>query len=502
MAKRKKRNAITLVSLLLALVVLIGVYIWYVNRDVVPGQTAEVAQTISLATLDTGQLSFLHYIGDDVDMNLVLEGEAWKSVEEPERPINQTYATNMIGIIDEISATRLVNKTPENLDDYGLAKPAAYLQATQADGVTVTLQIGDEVSTGSGYYALVNEDNKVYLLDSTYGSGLVYSNVDMTAVEESPVITAENIHHINIMNRDGDDFELKYDPENKLDNSGSGMFSWVMLKPYEEGFTADGSKVSELEANYTSFDFMSCVDYSGKDLSLYGLEDPVASIYIGYYETYTEALDKPEVNPETGEEVTEKTYYDEKEYKVYIGNQDLSGNYYVSREGSNAVYTMATETVDTMLQVDAFNVVNPYVCIPSIDTVDQIAIEIEGSTYTMEIKRKTVKNDAGVEEIQATYYYNGNEVEEEVFKDVYQIIITAKYDAEIKDDIITDGVKPYMTISFHLIGDNESILTSSYFPHDDSFYAIETNNGARFFADKRKIEKIAAAVIDFKSAEE
>ncbi|MHB8130737.1 MAG: hypothetical protein ACYDEX_17230, partial [Mobilitalea sp.] len=195
------------------------------------------------------------------------------------------------------------------------------------------------------------------------------------------------------------------------------------------------------------------------------------------------------------------TYYDEKEYKVYIGNQDLSGNYYVMREGSNAVYTMAAETVDTMLQVDAFSVVNPYVSIPSIDTVDQIVIEIEDTNYTMEIKRKTVKNDAGEEEVQATYYYNGKEVEEEVFKDVYQIIITAKYDAEIKKDIVTDGVKPYMTISFHLIGDNGSVITSSYLPHDDSFYAIETNNGARFFADRRKIEKIAAAVIDFKGAE-
>ncbi|MHB8128851.1 MAG: DUF4340 domain-containing protein, partial [Mobilitalea sp.] len=307
MAKRKKRNAITLVSLLLALVVLIGVYIWYVNQDVVPEKTEQVAQTISLATLDTKQLSSLHYMGDDVDMNLVFEGEVWKSVEEPERPINQIYVTNMIGVIDEISATRLVNEAPEDLDDYGLTKPAAYLQAKQADGVTVTLQIGDEVSTGSGYYALVNADNKVYLLDTTYGSGLVYTNVDLTEVEESPVITAENIHHIDIMNRDGDDFEIKYDPDNKLDNSGSGMFSWVILKPYEEGFTADGSKVSELEANYTSFDFISCVDYSGKDLSLYGLEDPMASVYIGYYETYTEALDKPEVNPETGEEVTEKT---------------------------------------------------------------------------------------------------------------------------------------------------------------------------------------------------
>ncbi len=500
MAKRKKRNAITLVSLLLALVALIGVYIWYTNRDADSEkieEVKEVTKPISLATLDIEQLSSLHYIGQDADMTLILEDGVWKSKEDPERPINQTNVTNMISIIDEISATRLVSEAPENLGDYGLVEPTAYLQATQVDGGTVTLQIGAEVGSGDGYYALVNEDNKVYLLEAIYGKDLNYTNLDMTAMEETPTITAEKIHYIKILKRDGEDFELKYDPDNEIDISGRDMFSWVILQPYAEGYTADGTRVSEIQPNYTNIKFISCVDYSGKDLSLYGLEDPMASVEVGYYETYTETLEKPEVNPDTGEEVTEKTYYDEKEYKIYIGNLDESGNYYVKKEGTNAVYTMEAKTVDTMLQVDAFSMVNPYVCIPNIDNVDQIIVEIEGKTYTMEIERTTKKNDAGEDETITTYLYNGNKVEEEIFKDVYQILITAKYDASIKEEVVTKGVDPFMTTSFHIIGDNESIVTASYLPYDDSFYAIETNDGTRFLADKRKIDTIAAAIVEF-----
>ncbi|MDF2944816.1 MAG: hypothetical protein K0S01_3674 [Herbinix sp.] len=497
MAKRKKRNAITLVSLLLALAALIVVYLWYINREVASEDAQDKAQTISVATMKKDQLSSIHYIAKDADLTLVLKDAEWKSQEEPDRPINQTNVTSMINLIDDISATRMVNEAPENLADYGLSEPVAYLQATQTDGVTVTLQIGAEVAGGDGYYALVNEDKKVYLLDTTYGSGLQYSNSDMTAVEEAPEITGENIHHIDIEKRDGEDFELLNNSENGLASNGSGIYTWVILKPYEEGLTADDSKVSELQKNYTTFDFVACVDYNGKDLSLYGLEDPMASIYVGYYETDTKTLEEPEVNPDTGEKVTEKTIRNEKEYMIYVGNQDEDGNYYVRKDGSKAVYIMKADSIDKMLQVDAFSIINPFVCIPNIDNVDKIAITIEGTTYNMELKRTTGKNDAGDEESNTTYYYNGKEVGEDVFKKVYQIMIAAKYDAEIKEAIATDGEDPYMTISYHTTGDKEKTLSASYLPYDDSFYIVKTVDGARFFADKRKIDDIAKAVIEF-----
>ena len=54
----------------------------------------------------------------------------------------------------------------------------------------------------SGYYGTVNDDNKVYLLNATYGTGLDYSDVEFTAIEDGPDITA-NIDHIQVLKRDG-----------------------------------------------------------------------------------------------------------------------------------------------------------------------------------------------------------------------------------------------------------------------------------------------------------
>lgn len=511
MSKGKRRNAVTLILLLLALGILIGFYVWYKNRGT--GSKDNTAGTedglgvsegteakIPLATMDPDLITILFFTNKDADMKLVLTEGVWKSESEPDRPINQDYVKNMLNIIDDVKAERLVNDAPSDLSEYGLSEPSVYLQAEQSDGKALTLKIGDESAGGEGYYALVNGKKTVYLLDITFGTGLAYSDTDMTYVEDGPTISAENIYHIDVLKKEGDNFELLYDPENKLDVTG--LFPWVILKPYEEGYPADGSKVSEILPNYASFNFITCVDYSGKDLSIYGLADPAASVFVEYYEYYTQTLEKPETNPETGEEITEKTYYDDKNFKIYIGNPDNTGNYYVKKEGSDAVYTIKLEEIDTMLQTDAFNLLSSFVSIFNIGKIDRIDIEIENKPYTMEIKRETEKNTDGEDETKATYYYNGEIVEEEVFKDVYQIMVSAGYDTEIKEEVGTDDLEPFLKISYHIIGDQEITQTTSYLPYNESFYLVDNGNGIRFFADKREVDGIAVAIREFKGTED
>ncbi len=500
MAKRKKRNAVTLLSLLLLLAALIGVYYWYGGKQAVTEDTGEDTDTIDLGKIDKEQLSSLHYVYDDADLTLVKDGDVWKSQAEPDRPIDQDHVSSMIGMIDDLSATRLITEAPENLADYGLDQPTSYLQGKLNDGTTVTLQVGDKVSTGDGFYALVNEDKKVYLIESFIGNGLQYTNLEMTAVPETLSIEAANINHISIDKRDGEDFELLYDDSgHRFDNSGSKLNSWYILKPYKEGYTADSSKVSTLQSNYTSFDYISCVDYSGTDLGKYGLDTPMAAIGLDYTVSRTEKLDTPEKDPATGNEITEKTVYDPKEYTLLIGNTDAQEDYYVKIDGSSAVYTMDADAINKMLTVDPFSIINPFVNIPNIDNVDKIDAGINGTTYTMTLQRTTSKNDKGEDEIKTAYTYNGSNVEEDVFKKLYQTIISVKFDAQIKEKVSTPQVDPYLTLTYYL-NDNTTV-TASYLPYNDSFYIIDTNGETRFFADKRLVEDIVKAVTEFKITE-
>ncbi len=498
MARRKKRNTLTLVSLLLALAALVGFYLWYTKRETEPvGEDS----SIPLSTVKTADITSLHYVYGDTDMTFTRDGENWILEGEPDRPLNQSRVTSLLSVIDEISATRLIAETRDNLADFGLEQPASYIQAILGDGSAVTLQIGNQPPSGDGYYALVNEDNKVYLLAASYGSGLKYTNSDFTAVVDGPEVTAANIRYIKIDLREGQDFELSYQEGQEGNGAGSSMFPWVILKPYPQPYTADSSAVSTLQENYKAFDYSECVEYSAKDLAVYGLEDPLAVIELGYLEERTETLEKPEKNPDTGEEITEKTYYDEKEFKLLIGDQTESGSYYVMPEGDTTVYTMTKSTVDKMITVDAFSLLNKFIAIPLIDTVDRIEAEIDGTVYTLSMERSAVKNEKDEEEVQTTYFYNGKEAEEAAFKDIYQSLISAKYDAENKEEMDAGSAKPRLTISFYLNDTANTVITASYLPYNDSFYLVQNGSETRFFADKRSIDQIAEAVAGFQVKE-
>ncbi|HKL98369.1 MAG TPA: DUF4340 domain-containing protein, partial [Mobilitalea sp.] len=399
MSKRKKKNAITLIFLLLTLVLLIVFYIWYSGRDKVVEENDGTAKqqeegaaieeaSLNLATLDPTQIETLHFSNPELNLTLVRKEEIWKSEADPERPINQENVSKMLNILANVKALRLISEKPEDYGEYGLSEPSISVEAFQTDGNTLTLKVGDKAVGVEGYYGRVNEGEAVYLLATGFGTGFVYTDTEMTAVAKNPKITSDNIFHIEVMKKDGENFELLYDTENTIDGTGSGLFPWVILKPYEEGYAADSSKVAEVLPSFSTFDFIACVDYSGVNLDKYGLEDPTASILVEYYEYHTMTLETPETDPNTGGEITEKTYYEAKNIKIHVGSADDSGNYYVRLDGDNSVYTMPAEGVDGMLTVDPFKVISSFISLQNIESIDRVEIEIEGQLYTMEIKRE------------------------------------------------------------------------------------------------------------------
>ncbi len=501
MAKRKKRKSVTLILLLLVLAALISLYFININREV---KTEDKAGTdsIRLAKLeDTTKLTSLHYRTKDTEMILIKDGETWKLENEPERPINQDKVAGLIRLISDISAERIVTEKPDNLADFGLAEPSGYLQGTLADKTTVTLEIGAMEPSKGGYYAIVNGDGKVYLLATNYGSGFKYTVSSMTVVAEAPDITADSIYHIAIDNREGEDFEIIKNKELGPGNDGSDVYAWHILEPYKKGYTAESTKVATLMENYTGFSYDSCVEYNAGDLSLYGLDNPFSTINLSYTAERTEKLAKPEKDPKTGKEITEKTYQEPKEYKLSIGNLDDTGNYYIMEAGSKAVYTMAADSVSKMLTVDPFSVLNPFINIPNINNVDQIDITVDGTAYQVRIEHKTVKDEDGKETIQNTYYFNGTKANEKSFTGLYQALVGAKYDTVIKEEVNTK-VAPHLTVSYQLNNPAKTVVGASFLPYDQSFYLIDTNGEIKFFADKRRIDDIVKKLVEYDPTKE
>ena len=510
MSKRNRKNLITLLALLLILALFIGLYIWNKGRNNEEidqedqGQVEETDNSILLSSLDKDLIRSIHIVNEHMEVTLILDEDedVWKDELDPLRPINQVNVFNMLNLVEEVRAIRLVNENPEDLEEYGLEDSSIKVEVQQTDGKVLQLKIGHSAITSDGYYSLVDNDGSVYLLSNSFASVFGYTAEEMMTVEEGPVFDFQHIYYIEILKKDGEDFELSYDED--LDDSGIAMFPWKILKPFEEGYAADGSKVAEILPRFGDFEFLSTIEYDSRDLNQYGLEEPEASIHVAYYKYYVESLEEPEPHPETGEEMTEKTYYEQLDYKFYIGDKDEEGNYYVRKDYSNAVYTMDADKVDPMLEVEIIDVLNSFIIIPNIKYVDLIDIEIQGVPYKMEIKRAKTTNEDGEEEEVATYYYQDELVDEGVFKDVYQAMIGAGYDTRIREEIDIQGEEPFMTLTYYTSREDgrKGVETSSYYPYNDSFYVVSLDGNTRFFADKRKIDRIAERIIEFTGDED
>ncbi|NLO08861.1 MAG: DUF4340 domain-containing protein [Clostridiales bacterium] len=503
MKKRRRKNLTTMISLLLVLVLLLSFYIWYLNKDKFSkndrsddsASGTDTSQVI--ATMDPELIEKIHYKNESTDMTFVREGDSWLLEADKERPIKQNYIQNMIDLVDEIKTDRIVNEKSDDLGQYGLSSPYAYIEASQSDGKSIALNIGNEVTGGQGYYAKLEDNDAVFIVIAIYGTHLSYSDANMTQVEHGPNIESNNIYHIEILQRDKEDFELIYDPDSHYHIAGTPLLSWAILKPYEEVYSADTTKVSELLSNYSTFSFLNCVEYKAEDFSSYGLLEPTASVFVEYYEQYEEQLDEPETNPDTGEEVSSKTITEEKEFKLYIGDKDDNGDYYVRKDGDSAVYTMKNSNVEKMLTIDAFSILSNFVNIYDINNINKIDINTKGKPYTMEIKRETIINDEGEEEIKSTYYYQGEIADEDIFKDVYQAMISAKIDSQLKNEVSVSDSEPILTLSYYIEGSDDPI-TTVYHTYDESFYLIDKGYPIRFLADKRRIDKIINAIEEFK----
>lgn len=496
MSKRKRKNVITLGLLLVALAVLCGVYFWYSDRAK-KKQEQEETPKIDLVDIDIEQISSMHYVKDDADIILVKQGDVWISQSEPGRPIKQSNVTNILNAIKSIKADRIVTENPDNLADFGLEKPEALLEVNLQDGSTVTIKVGIEVIHSQGYYGMVNNDGKVYQLSRDLGLAMRYNNTDMTELEDTPDIESANVTYIKVAYKNGTEYELKKYDEKIYSNAGNTLCPWKVLKPYGKEYGADAEKMQELQGFYAGISYLACVDYKAEDLAKYGLEDPEYVVHVGYNVARTEKLDKPEKDPATDQLITEKTYYDPHEYKLYIGNKNEDGNYYVIMEGSKAVHTMDDNRVDRMINIDPFSLLDAYVMMPNISEVDKIEVVTGGKNYNMEIKRSTEKDDKGEEKTVSSYFFNGEEVEEKPFKTMYQVMISTQYDSEIKEEISLEGVEPVLSMSFHLFGDGEGTYSVDFYPYNDSFNIIKKPDGLTFFADKRRVDAVIESVTTF-----
>ena len=182
----KFRNTLILLAVLVAL----GAYVLLVEvkkpapeAGITPS-TTPIAPIISFDKADLRALR-LSVPGKDRRTELVYESDKWHVRVPVQEEADQDEVGLIIGDLAELHPQRVLTESLGSLADYELDPPRILVEMELQDGSVRTLKIGAQDAIGSGYYAQVAGDERLYMIPYYVGSELERT-LDQPPVKPTP----------------------------------------------------------------------------------------------------------------------------------------------------------------------------------------------------------------------------------------------------------------------------------------------------------------------------
>ncbi|MCR4842866.1 MAG: DUF4340 domain-containing protein [Eubacterium sp.] len=183
MSDSQKRQLIALLGVLvIAVAILVGALLYNKIQSDKEAAEEEAAVLIELEYDDIESVSYTSESGDAITLvhayDEVESSDAsgdesgdsstgyWYCAEDESLSIDYDTVYSMVSNFESLSCTDTVDE-PGELSDYGLDDPSNVITIIDVDGVEYVLTIGDSNSITSEYYALFNDDETIYTIDST-----------------------------------------------------------------------------------------------------------------------------------------------------------------------------------------------------------------------------------------------------------------------------------------------------------------------------------------------
>jgi len=171
-----------LIPTFLLLIVFIAGYVYASTHDFFRTKQ-ENTEAVPLITMQAQDIDSIMIAGEGSRVSLHKKGEQWEMLEPRPYPLNSYPINDWISIVTKAKADSIVEGEAANLGKYGLDKPTWVFQATGANGIRHNLKIGNETPISGTYYAMVDDNNKVYQVPATEWSGLKRSAYDFVLKE-------------------------------------------------------------------------------------------------------------------------------------------------------------------------------------------------------------------------------------------------------------------------------------------------------------------------------
>ncbi len=324
-----KKRTISLIIGVVVICLLGGVYFGlrsYNSKQEEAQEEASEGESVLLIDPDDIQEVSFDIDEEPVSFRKEESGE-WKKTDDETFPVDSSMILYALDTVADLRSERTL-KDPEDPSEYGLQEPQQEITLTDENGEETVLSIGDSNAVTGNDYLILNQDTSVvYTVGEGVRDAFSYGLYEYAVSEELPYLSASEITGIQTKQTQGEGYSLSLK---------DGVW-------YVSEEKADADMAKSLAESATELTYESYLDHNCTDLSLYGLDDPWASLTI----TWQEPLEDEEESGAYSYDQTEQDSEEETEtlYIVnsetwQIGQMDDYLDYYVQLEGSTEVHTI------------------------------------------------------------------------------------------------------------------------------------------------------------------
>jgi hypothetical protein len=235
-----KNRGLIIAALVLA--ALLGLLYWS-NRHprsdnsntAVPTPSEPAPNILTLNEGDINKIELRKKGGDQIVVTKDSNGK-WQITSPKSIGVDDSAIASMLSTLSSLNSERLVEEKAANLGQYGLAEPKLEVDIADKNNTARKLLIGDDTPTGSGAYAQLAGDPRVFTIATFTKTSL---DKGLNDLRDKRLITAEadKITRLELSAKQ-QTIEFSRDKE-----------QWQILKP--KPLRADGAKVDELVSKIT-----------------------------------------------------------------------------------------------------------------------------------------------------------------------------------------------------------------------------------------------------------
>ena len=209
-----------------------GVY-WSEHRKMPVDPKAATDTPPKILSIPEDQITEIRLAKKGADATVVAKAaNKWEIMQPKPMSADQEAIGSMVTALASLSADRLIEEKASDLSSFGLTEPSEEIDITKKDGKTNKLLLGADSPVGSGVYAKLADDPRIFTI-ATYSK----TSLDKTSkdLRDKRLLTfnSEKLTRVDLQAKN-----------NTIEFGKNNQNEWQILKP--KPLRADGMQVDEL----------------------------------------------------------------------------------------------------------------------------------------------------------------------------------------------------------------------------------------------------------------